>query len=174
MEDLKAFIKQVDSNIDFDSQASYVFFITFSRFEYALKNCGYLKKTTAKIPKAESDWDNFARTNESKFNHKKNGELYNAVEYFISHPPKLQIRNSSGGVGWLDNNLYTEKNCGDLEWLLVMVRRIRNNLFHGGKYPGFPIEEPSRNKDLLNHSIIILNECLQLESRISDCFFEYV
>ena len=51
----------------------------------------------------------------------------------------------------------------ELTWLLLMVRTVRNNLFHGGKFPLIPVSEPSRDSTLLHHSITILAACLPLE-----------
>jgi hypothetical protein len=51
------------------------------------------------------------------------------------------------------------KNDRLLRWLLEEIRTVRNNLFHGGKFAS----EPSRDRELLEHSIVILNAVLELD-----------
>lgn len=50
--------------------------------------------------------------------------------------------------------------------LLLLVRRVRNNLFHGGKCNERVAEETARNEKLLRHGIIILTEALKLNSSV--------
>jgi hypothetical protein len=171
MEGLKTFLKQVDEKIDFERQLSYAFFITFSRFEYALKNSNYLIGGQLNR-KAEADWDQFARSNEAHFNSQSHKSLADAVNYIQQAPPKKQIVNANNALDWIDSVPAADYNGRQLEWLLLMIRRIRNNLFHGGKYPNFMVAEPSRDRELIMSSLLILNEALNLELRVRDEFFE--
>ncbi|HLH07822.1 MAG TPA: hypothetical protein VKW78_11340 [Terriglobales bacterium] len=54
-------------------------------------------------------------------------------------------------------------------WFL-MIRCVRNNLFHGGKFPSIPISDPSRDRDLLLSSMVILNAALDLDSTVRKAF----
>jgi hypothetical protein len=63
---------------------------------------------------------------------------------------------------------------GDLSCLLVLVRRVRNNLFHGGKFPLQPIPEISRDESLLQSSLTVLGAALQLNPRVSQFFSEEI
>ncbi len=69
----------------------------------------------------------------------------------------------------------TTKGCGehDENYILRLVRSVRNNLFHGGKYPleGGPIEDVARNNCLLQASITVLECCIEL-SDLSSIFME--
>jgi len=173
MEELIEFLKKVDEKIDVNRQLSYGFFIVFSRFEYALKNRKYLIANKQQVNrKAESDWDSFARANEKNFNPDQNKELKEAVEYISNNPPKKQVVDVNESLNWIDSAPITDYNGRKLEWLLLMIRRIRNNLFHGGKYPNFMVAEPSRNHKLIYSAIIILNNAVQLEPALSNEFFE--
>ncbi len=173
MKELNEFLKKVDEKIDLEQQLSYAFLIVFSRFEYALKNRKYLLgNNQQQNRKAESDWDSFARANEAKFDPEKTIELKKAVDYISNNPPKKQVVDAIGILNWIDSAPITDYNGRKLEWLLLMIRRIRNNLFHGGKYPNFMVAEPSRNRELILSSIIILNDAVQLEQSVSDEFFE--
>ena len=51
-----------------------------------------------------------------------------------------------------------------------MITRVRNNFFHGGKYNDLVVVDSLRNTDLLRHSLIILNECLELDNVVTNHF----
>ncbi|MFA6021389.1 MAG: hypothetical protein WC722_14080, partial [Rhodospirillales bacterium] len=70
-------------------------------------------------------------------------------------PPKKQIV-KNGAPGWKD--VAAPK---DAKELFLAVRCVRNNLFHGGKFSIEPVEEPSRNKELLRACLAILETALQ-------------
>ena len=46
--------------------------------------------------------------------------------------------------------------------LVVHVKTIRNNLFHGGKYPNTPKIPAERDAQLLKSGIVMLDELLRL------------
>jgi hypothetical protein len=61
---------------------------------------------------------------------------------------------------------------GETEYLLRLVRDVRNNLFHGGKYPEEPVSGQSlRNSKLLQACLTILEKYLSLNADVK-CFFE--
>ena len=64
---------------------------------------------------------------------------------------------------WQDVNNCT-KNATSL---FRHIRRVRNNLFHGGKFGGNWLE-PDRSKLLLTYSLMILNELIKLNARLSE------
>jgi len=49
---------------------------------------------------------------------------------------------------------------------LRMVRSIRNNLFHGGKYNIEVHEDTDRTEHLLRSSLVVLEECLELSPEV--------
>jgi hypothetical protein len=51
---------------------------------------------------------------------------------------------------------------GEEHYVLELVKAVRNNLFHGGKYPEEHIEELERNAVLLRAALRILDGCYQL------------
>lgn len=137
------------------------FFAVFSRFEYSLKCAGYFDKNKHYVA---ADWDDFANELNSPFEKKlkQNYQLKSAVDYLTTNPPKKQI-NSDGGLSWSKTSPWDGKEP-ILKWLLTAVRRIRNNLFHGGKFRGGPVEDPTRDQRLLECSLCILEECLLLDA----------
>lgn len=148
-----------------DRELAWCFFVFFSRFEYALKRCRrYLTEDARK--NARANWDRFARDHAPDFDSRVCGNLQVAVEYFRANPPRRQLR-SDGKMSWSDPQRY-DGNEALLIWLLRMIRCVRNNLFHGGKFPVVPITDPSRDRQLLRNSLVVLTECLHLDREVRD------
>ncbi len=151
------------------------FFFVFSRFEFALKRAGFVKKPkrkpkpNAKPPSAEPDWDAFGDNIEQLYESDKNPKLARAVHYLLTEPPKRQIVRDDGSLGW---EALTEENVTEIIWLLRLVRRVRNNLFHGGKYPYTPLPEPARDTQLLESSLTVLRACLDWDKGVQAWFMD--
>jgi hypothetical protein len=151
-----------------DRHLAWNFIIFFSRFEYALKrDQRYLKPG---IGDAEPNWDRFASDHNKDFLPKLLPELNEVVEHFLKQPPRKQLRKNSH-MSWSEPQLYDEKEPL-LIWLLRMVRCIRNNLFHGGKFPLVSISEPSRDRELLLNAMVILSACLALDAEVERQFLD--
>jgi len=123
------------------------FFIVFSRLEYALKRTGSTKYARGDENWVEANWTAFASEVDSRFRPEKTAALSQAVEYIEHHPPLKQVLASHR----LDFKPVVEDTGVRLNNLLLAVRRARNNLFHGGKFPDptGPIKDPGHDKDLL-------------------------
>ncbi len=153
-----------------DRLLAWHFFVFFSRFEYALKRTDlYLKAGTGD---AEPNWDKFASDNNRLFTPGSSTELKTAVDYVLEFPPRKQLR-SNGQMEWSKPQRYDKKEPL-LIWLLRMIRSVRNNLFHGGKFLLISIADPSRDRELLLHSMTILNICLGLNPEVERHFFERI
>ena len=79
-----------------------------------------------------------------------------------SKPPRKQIF-ADGRVGF--NMLQSRRmNAADV---LDALPRIRNNLFHGGKWPSGPEDESARDRDLLREAtdilLLVLDWCVSSE-----------
>jgi hypothetical protein len=147
-----------------DRMLAWHFFIFFSRFEYALKRSGqYLKNGDA-----QPNWDKFASDHESRFNQRASPEVLGAVDYFLHSPPRKQLARD-GALGWSEPQEYNGVGPR-LCWLLRAIRYVRNNLFHGGKFPLIPISDPSRDRDLLLHAMVVLQACLPLNEDVHRWF----
>lgn len=138
------------------------FFRMFSRMEYALKAAGYLVPNQRN---AETDWSRFAVTVHERFANIGTEQLKKETAFLLREPPKKQI-NKSGVIEW-DPTPPDAKNQTDL--LLHYVRRIRNNLFHGGKFNGRWFE-PERSGPLIHAGIEILSACLQASEEVSAAY----
>jgi hypothetical protein len=145
----------------------WLFFVAFSRFEDALKNAGFVK--TSWNGTAEANWDCFASKYKDAFDPHSDNSLLAAWKYFKDNPPRKQIPKGKA-LGWEDSS--APGNEPSLSWLLIMVRRVRNNLFHGGKFPFARIKDPARDPDLLKHSLTVLEACLELNPKVKEKFME--
>jgi len=146
------------------------FFITFSRFEYALKRAGFVKSGPSNS--ALPDWSKFAKEKcNALLDDTTDIEFTEARSFLLQKPPQKQIFVKSGNCMQWQNN--TKRNGeGDAEYLLRLVRDVRNNLFHGGKYPEGPVSGLIlRNSKLLQACLTILEKGLSLDADVKH-FFE--
>ena len=133
-------------------------FRKFARIEYALKATGFHHGEG----KAKPNWDKFASSVSGVL--EKDPAIAVAIEYIIEKPPKKQvIRNQL--LEWED----ATPNVSKTHEILLCVRRVRNNLFHGGKFNGHWFA-PERSKELLLHSLTILDACLRVSPALKEAF----
>ena len=140
------------------------FFLRFSRFEFALKVSGYADGDTTRVSPA---WDRFARDIAEMFDKGRTPDLQSACEYYLLNPPMKQVL-ANGTLSW-STDLPVEPNR-EVELLIGLVRRVRNNLFHGGKYNAELHEETARKEELLRGAIEILGECLRASKRVGHAY----
>jgi hypothetical protein len=150
------------------------FFLSFARFEYALKNTGFYVRhqSTQGLPiHAEPDWDRFAVSLRQVFDPGRTPELRQAFEYLTLSPPNKQVI-VNGAPAW--ETPTRDPSVSDIEFALRMVRCVRNNLFHGGKHTNDVHESPTRTTELLRSSLTVLGECLTLSPGQRQAFDEAV
>lgn len=136
-------------------------FRVFSRAEYALKAAGYNNGDGA----AEANWRRFALAVEGLIANPANLELQEAIYFFFNEPPKKQVI-ASGVIQWEVSEPATNSQA---DKLLIYVRRVRNNLFHGGKFNSHWFE-PERSEPLLRHSLSILTACVESVPAIREAY----
>jgi len=130
----------------------------FTRFEYALKDGGFGK--AGRKNAIEADWDRFA----SK---ELGAPFFAAVKAkrlgptLMNNPPSRQILQGST-LGW--DVVAAPANVTEL---MAAVRRVRNNLVHGGK-SGDP--DSDRNDNLVAEAIEVLLEALRSHPDIRAIF----
>ncbi len=129
----------------------------FARIEYALKSAGYFQ--SRQNGDVFADWDRAAGETEELENAAR-PELAEAISYFYQQPPMVQKVGSRHVqfvtvAGTLHSNVE----------LLKMVRRVRNNLFHGGKVP-----YRERDERLVRYSLDILRAPLDRNPLIAAHF----
>ena len=104
------------------------FFQVFSRMEYALKVNGYNNGDGA----AEANWKKFALAVAFSVNSPPSGGVSEAITFLLKEAPKKQFI-ASGVLEWKDTPACTGNTADDL---FVYIRRVQNNLLHGGKFNG--------------------------------------
>lgn len=124
------------------------FFYWFSRFDFALKEAGFLrsKKDGAQ---ADADWNGFIE---------KYCEGYRATpnaQALMDAKPQRQIV-CAGEVAFGD--IIFEPGSSDLERVVRFLQTVRNNLFHGGKHGSDYWDQPERMQMLLLITIDVLGE----------------
>lgn len=130
----------------------YRFFVVFSRFEYALKRAGYRIGNGDGV---KPDWTKFASEYIAICIPSADPKMRDVAAYFSLNPPRRLIHDDNGKMAWSEPQKRT--NEPELIWLLEKVRNVRNNLFHGGKYPyNSNIDEPARDSTLLEHTLTII------------------
>ena len=148
------------------------FFLTFARFEFALKNAGFFQRPRnidpADPPDARPDWDCFAASIRQFLAQDKTPEFVEAYEYLLNHPPAREVL-LNGSLMWEAKAPSAHLPLADRS--LQCVRRVRNNLFHGGKFNSVQDADPARNNRLLQCSMAILRACLRA-SAIVDAHFQ--
>ena len=145
----------------------YKFFYAFSCFEFALKTTSFLKNENTANP----DWDSFATLVDSnnKLAEIESADFKKGVKYFFDNPPKKQVV-TNGVLDWEEYE--KPKDFFNFKELLMLVRRVRNNLFHGGKFSSGLEQGSERNRDLISYGLIILNKCVDLNEDIKLKFNE--
>jgi len=98
-----------------------------------------------------------------KFDPKDPGVL-EAVNYLRGNPPKIQ-KVRAGKQFFPDTCRYGEGQEG-LKQLICIIKGIRNNLFHGGKFPRGCIGEPGRDSKLLVTAKCVLEYVLGLDEKV--------
>ena len=144
------------------------FFLVFSRAEYALKNAGFARGDDNWVT---PDWDGFAESLRDRFQKNRSNELRQATEYILNNPPMKQVFRQNS-LMW-ETNL-PNGNLSDIEKLIRLVRRIRNNLFHGGKHNVALFEDAERSTHLLTSSLVIIHECLSLTPQVKMIYDEAI
>lgn len=141
------------------------FIITFSRFEYALKTT--ITYAIGNDNRVNPNWDRFISSVRNNFDKSKTLELTEASDFLLQNPPRKQtLVNSS--LSW--SARVFQDNVPDINKLSLHIRDIRNNLFHGGKFNVAYEQDISRNYQLINSALIILNELIVLNAEVEEAF----
>ena len=137
------------------------FFWKFSVFECALKREGFLRPG----PKngAEPNWDRFGKEVQGRFSQVSIPGFADAVGNFRKLSPQRQVVRD-GHLGW--EPIRQKAGQADEEYILRLLRTVRNNLFHGGKYPDGSIAEVARDRDILRAALKILDGCYEIHAGV--------
>jgi len=145
------------------------FFRKFARLEYALKRAGFLEDHQDRV---RVDWNGFADSIRPQFERvlQSDESLKASVEFIESEPPRKLVRSSGPHESPVCWRVAPASQGDRLRDLLVYIRRIRNNLFHGEK-PRIivgGIDRDNRDGDLLRNGLVVLEALITLDSRIQE------
>lgn len=130
------------------------FFATFARFEYALTRGGVL---TGEIgDQAEAHWDRFANALGDPF--LLTMRTAPQADVFFTDPPKKLFVIGDDEVEF--RRTADVETCPDL---FVLLRRVRNNLFHGQK-----VLFDDRDSQLIEAALFVLDQAFDVASRRQD------
>lgn len=132
----------------------------FSRMEYALKSTRYAIGSDRDVAPA---WDQFSNEIDCAFHQITEPAIVEARDYLLTHPPRKQTL-AGKSIVFIDQII--DKNQKPTQQILLMVRTVRNNLFHGGKYLPEGEAEIGRNNILVLHSLNILLACSKLNNEV--------
>jgi hypothetical protein len=151
------FLNNILHQVNFDRRLVYKFFVVFSLFEYALKQAGFLQAGDD----LKVNWLGFAQSIHNQFYPYSTREISTAVNYLLNFPPMKQI-NDNGNLVFRASP--QPRGFNDTQWLSVLICRVRNNLFHGGKFE----YDPVRDAQLLRHTLIILENWAQCNQNVEN------
>ena len=103
---------------------------------------------------------------------KSSPQLQAACEYLLDSPPNHQVL-TSAGIAW-ETPIRSCSEKTEIEFLLRMIRCVRNNLFHGAKFNAHVHEDVERTELLLRHSITVLEACLDLAPDVNAVYSDAI
>lgn len=136
------------------------FFAAFARFEYAMKATRYCDGD--RHGNARPDWVTLKSNLGDAICHDEAAQ--DAIDYLLAEPPmiqKLLAHRAEFRDQPLDGN-----NRG--AQAIEAAKRVRNNLFHGGKHT--PHSPPERDTKLVSAALTILQACLSADHGLNGEF----
>ena len=143
---------------------AYEFLGTFARCEYALKGSGFAKGDAKYV---EADWDAFALAIDCHFRLVDDQAFKAAVAFLLDKPPRKQVL-INHKIEWKESP--PDGNHPKAQQVLSMVRRVRNNLFHGAKVWSPEYGNRERDIKLVKAGLIILKQCVLLNQNVSHAY----
>ena len=128
------------------------FFAVFSRLEYALKVVPSFRR--AGDGEAKADWAAFTRALNVSFDPNSNPRLMEAFSYLTIEPIK-RLDVQQGTLDWLP---FDPGGDTPLDKVIFVIKQIRHNLFHGGKFALDPKASRDRDTQLLKYALVVLQE----------------
>lgn len=147
------------------SELACEFLAVFARMEYALKATRFAAGDGGGV---SACWDKFANEADERFDAVASKDLKEAVDCLWNNPPRKQVLDEGQSVKFRDFEIDPAQR--KLQQLLLMVRTVRNNLFHGGKHLPGSETEPGRNEALVRSALVVLRECAQLVADVREIY----
>lgn len=132
------------------------FSVIFTRFEYALKNSNFGHRRHGRY---EVNW---RRLFETIDNTAPEPSTQQAILFLTENPPNIQ----KSRHGWRNEQL---GGISRFSQAIDAARRVRNNLFHGGKH--LKHSSLDRNEMLINSSTTIVCSCIEAIPGIKAAYY---
>lgn len=147
------------------------FAVLYIRAEYAIKRV-FPKK--GPFDRVEPNWKEYAQSIDPAVVALRDDSFARARDRLLASAPR-QYAFVGNETKWIPNPRRASEQT-DAEYLLRVVRDVRNNLFHGGKYPApdNAPEELARDRDLIDAGAGVLEQCLELNAAVKHAFEETV
>jgi hypothetical protein len=144
-----------------DRELALKFFLVFAWFENVFKYLEYWEdRGYVKI-----DWMRFGSELNDSFDPERSPELKEAYDFLMEESPRNQ-RPRDHEIIWVD--IEPSADATPLEKVLFHVNTVRNNFFHGGKFPQFR----RRDAKLLEACLVILKECVEIHPSLPGYYRE--
>jgi len=92
-------------------------------------------------------------------------EFWLEVQLLLEKPPAREVLDECKQPKF-EEETPVARTDANLKWLLEMTYRIRNNLFHGAKWP----LDPARDPPLLMAGMAVLRKCLVLDKDLKRAY----
>ena len=138
------------------------FFGVFARFEYAMKATSYC--TGDRFGNALPDWRELKGKLGQPVSEVETDRVVTAIAYLLEEPPQVQLY-VDGRPEFVERVLDGENSGAQA---IEAAKRVRNNLFHGGKHT--PHSTPERDTKLIQASLAVLGACLAIDETLNTEF----
>jgi hypothetical protein len=138
------------------------FIFLFSRFEYALKENGFLR--SGKYKNAEPSWKKFVEEYDSTYSPSAE------ARELINNPPERQVVRD-GSCQWEKIDLTNFSS--DLNKVVFILKTIRSHLFHGGKNSHPDWDNSEKAAFLIRNAISVLGNLAGLSDLERDYWRNY-
>ena len=153
------------ARVHLDRSLAMRFIDAFMTAEFALKLGGFGHMQGGA---ACAHWDKFASSIQDAFDDVDDQTFRDAVAYLVQNPPRKQVMN---GRAWEWKESLPSTTSSSSQQCLLMVRRVRNNLIHGGKsYVLGGSDTSERNDKLVRSSLIVLRHVMTLNEEVRDVY----
>jgi hypothetical protein len=139
------------------------FLRTFSRLEYSLKVTRFRQPGDGE---ARANWKGFVAEISPHFNPDSSPELASAYRYLTHNPPRtLEVKDDA--VSWVAYVPKVGSSANEAVWI---IKQVRNNLFHGGKFAIDPTASLQRDSELLRAGKVLLDYFVSIVPEVDRAF----
>lgn len=154
------------SHLTVSPELALEFLAVFSRFEFALKVSNLRRPGDGE---AKADWAVFAEAVADTFDPQRTAQLTHAFMYLTGEPLR-HFAVENGALAWRPFNL--PEGLSQAGRVVRLIKQVRNNLFHGGKFAPDPQAGSDRDSRLIQASLVVLRELLHLSPQVRAAYVD--